>query len=819
MTKKLNDKKKSLKGVVLIMVVTVMFVLIIMLMATLSVVSTAQNRYYTKFEENQAYYTARSALDVFTNNMLKDSDYYAYDGASIKNYIHDDNVTTDKMKQGLALQLDLYTIASQNGDNIKQDDLRSYANTLTTKKDEYKHYFGTDNTKVQHEGVAGDPDYLEYIEYRITDFPQVSSTSDNYGKMVDTVKTAGGTDQIEATIRVEVLDREFNIDETKITDGTFADRTALFASPADAAEAIVNGTRSKDWMRLKITATVTFMGTESTAVLIYDTNEKDPPTSNQALTTTGGFSGGAGAQVRTAGGVASMDIGTSAAGDGNNMSGSIFTLGSLQWVSTAETKLNKEETIVAMDGIVSSSNPTKVKANGDGCYVFLGGTSYINNESCFGDSARPVNVIADTIVKTDASTLKFYGDVYVTTFDYQCGNPNKVETYNGNMYVKNLVVPDYCVALGIGDYTLNFDNLSKANIKLCSGYTISTPALGDITAVCNFILGDLPYVPTVSDSGFDINAYTAVKDADNKIYRQYTLPFQINGNNTIDVPTAQANFSQYYKDGAFHEETGELKDFNNPGDYDPAQSFNDYTNIYGTTNKNSWLLTGADLLADYLELPELNPGDPSRSLTTMLTDGTIATVSSMPSSSYEFDLSAGDQFYALDKPYYNNCEWKITGDNGRLILIIPEDSRNFGKSLIGGTASATVGFDNCRIITDDIDLSTTDIVNGTTKAPNVDIYGGTGAYITTSNNNLFCGYIMMPTGFVYLNNGKINVQYEDGQGYSTNINNVAIVGSLLCQEFTESNQSGIVYLDKDSGDGGQAGDPIHDFKSHQYARN
>ena len=121
MAKISTDKKKSLRGVVLIMVVTVMFVLIIMLLATLSVVSTAQNRYYTKYEENQAYYTARSALDVFTQKLLCDSDYYAYDetGTSARTYKYtmvdmsksaSDKAAAQspdtKMKQGLAIELD-----------------------------------------------------------------------------------------------------------------------------------------------------------------------------------------------------------------------------------------------------------------------------------------------------------------------------------------------------------------------------------------------------------------------------------------------------------------------------------------------------------------------------------------------------------------------------------------------------------------------------------------------------------------------------------------------------------------------------------------
>lgn len=114
-----SKQHESLRGAVLIMVLTVMFVLIIMLMATLTVVSTAGQRIYTKYEENQAYYTARSALDVFTQNMLSDADYYAYKGGSKRKFEYTDNTVTPAvekdadMKQGKALQLDLYKIRSQ----------------------------------------------------------------------------------------------------------------------------------------------------------------------------------------------------------------------------------------------------------------------------------------------------------------------------------------------------------------------------------------------------------------------------------------------------------------------------------------------------------------------------------------------------------------------------------------------------------------------------------------------------------------------------------------------------------------------------------
>lgn len=813
MAKCSTDKKKSLGGVVLIMVVTVMFVLIIMLLATLSVVSTAQNRYYTKYEENQAYYTARSALDVFTNNLLNDKDYYAYDSGGVRTYIHDNGVTTDKMKQGLALQLDLYNIQSQSGDNIAQTALNGYS--PATPKDEYHHYYGTDNTKVQVDSSTGN----EYVEYRITVFPRVSSASDDYGQMVDTSKV-GGVDRIEATIRVEVLDRKYDIDETKINDGTYADRATLLAS-SDGPEAFENGARGKDWMRLKVTSTVTFMDVESTAVLIYDTNQKVPPASDNALTTTGGFSGGGGAQVRIAGGVASMDIGTSVAGDGNYMSGSQFVLGSLEWTSSSTVSVNKGEFVAAMSGIVTSPNPTKVKATGDGCFVFLGGTSVLNNGGDFGDAAYNVNVIADSVVKTSATDLNFFGDAYITTFESRETNPGKIVTNGGSLYVQNLVVPSSCIdPSNPAAISVDLNQYTNANLKLCKNYNIINATTGAVVASSTdtvvFMMNGAIVNPETTVDPFNINNFTAVKDSDGKIFRQYTLPFQIDGNNTIKVPTAQSYFKDYYKEDAFHETTGELKDFNNPTIDDPTDPCNAYANIYGAVNKNNWLESGADLLADYLELDPVAAGAAPRTITSMIADGTIPNVQSMPTGSYNFDLSSGDQYYVLDRPYYSGCTWTVSGDNGRLILLLPEGTNT---SLSGASATAT--FDNCVLATSDITTTTTAITNGTTKAPPVDIYGGTGSFLNTGNQNLICGYIMMPTGFFYLNNGgKIGtVAYDNGEGSVSNIQNAGIIGSLLCQEFAESNQSGIIYLDKKSGDNGQAGDPIHDFKSYQYSRN
>lgn len=829
-----SKQRRSLRGAVLIMVLTVMLVLIIMLMATLTVVTTAGQRIYTKFEENQAYYTARSALDVFTNNMIGDSAYIAYTNSGAKrqfNYTKDDGTpgTPVDMKQGLALQLDLYKIASQNEDGV---DLKWLENavyndgTFASGSAEETNY--TLQAGVDHTGKY--PNGLPYIEYDIT-FPTVTSSTDAnaYGKIVDIDKDdidkdGDKTDQV-ARIRVEVLDRKLHT-TTQFTDAEItAATTSTTPSIADIQAAVAGGVRSKDYMKIKITATVQMMDTEGVAVVIFETTEKDTPATDNALTTTGSFSGGSGAQVRTAGGVSTMDIGISAAGDGNFMSGSMFTLGQLQWTSSAETLINENEIIVAWGGIATSSNPTVVKTTGNGTFVFLGGTSELNNGGTFGynggvASTYKVPVIADKIIKTSATDLMVNGDMYVNTFDYQAGNPNKVQV-TGTSYVKNLILPnttDFVTFNASGIATINLGTLSGMNLRLCNDYTITIydsitgtnvgvydssnfiSAWEETTAIDNPATLNSLYAANVD--GFDINDFTTVKN-DDRIYRKYSLPFQVDGKNEIEVPTAQAYFAEYFVDGAFHETTGDLKNYNDQTNDNPADSANAYSTIYSTTNKQAWLYDAADMLSEYLDLPAVASGSPKRTITSMINDSEIPNIQSLPTGTTTVTLDSGDKYFIADSTYYQNLNLNVTGTNGRVIIVIPENQ--------------TVTFDNCAITTDDINLSTTTITDGTTKAPKIDIYAGTNAEISTSNNNFFAAYFMMPTAELYMNNGKIGANYTNGTGSTSSVSNIGIVGSVLCGDFTESNQTGIVYLNKDSG-AETPGEPHLSVQASHYAR-
>jgi|GEM_PF-2985118 len=161
-----SKQRQSLSGTVLIMILTVMFVLIIMLMATLTVVTTASQRIYTKFEENQAYYTSRSALEVITSKMLQDGGYIG------TNTNISAPVGTDEY-QGFQLQAALYTVKVVDS-----------AGNLVAGKNE--NIYGS---------VTKD-----YLEYEIT-LPTIGSPSDTYGNF---------SDDKQVYLKMEVLDRVYD---------------------------------------------------------------------------------------------------------------------------------------------------------------------------------------------------------------------------------------------------------------------------------------------------------------------------------------------------------------------------------------------------------------------------------------------------------------------------------------------------------------------------------------------------------------------------------------------------------------------------------
>jgi hypothetical protein len=276
----LSMKRKRLDGTVLILVVAFMLILIVFCMATLAMVSTANTRAITKFEENQSYFTAASALEIFASGTLKDSIYYATKtpgGTTPREYISDAGVPVPKMSQGRALELDLYKIVvmkssspppdqdplkgnGKNGDTtnfftgtnsafnlIINATTNDFFTDPSTPHNNYAEQFTVKDPTTS--GTAG----FKYAEYTMA-LPGISSggvalgATDNYGLFADsdTGSVNGGpaTGTIyPVKITVEVIERYYNMagvkyEKLKKFMDIIADGDASTVPTADEAEAV-----------------------------------------------------------------------------------------------------------------------------------------------------------------------------------------------------------------------------------------------------------------------------------------------------------------------------------------------------------------------------------------------------------------------------------------------------------------------------------------------------------------------------------------------------------------------------------------------------
>lgn len=371
-----NKGRQNVSGTVLIMILTVMLVLIVMLLATLTVVSTASQRIYTKYEENQAYYTARSALDVFSENVLNDASYYSSAAET----------------QGFAIQKQLYTVKSLGdpGDNSQNVDIYG-----TVTKDCLM--FTTALPELAGETSSGAQNYSNFGDSSTTDVPN------------------------PITIKVEVLNRYYDAGPDN-TIGTADDN------------------RKKDIVQIKVTSTATVMGVERTAAAIYGSKKPSANKAERAVTVEGNNNmnvsnttilGG----LATKSGTFAMGNngdywGNIFIGGTVNVTGSGSRLVSTdnQWIYfenglTIQNNLPIEGRLVGSD---LSKTPN----------MYVNGNLNIPNNTTTGyDSAtstpKPIKIVVAGDLNANANQYTHYGDLYVlgnVTGGLQL-------TVNGNLYV------------------------------------------------------------------------------------------------------------------------------------------------------------------------------------------------------------------------------------------------------------------------------------------------------------------------------------------------------------------------------------------------
>lgn len=776
----LRRSKKTFKGAVLIMVLTVVCVLTIMLLATLTVVSTANQRSFLKFEENQAYYSARSALDLYITNLFSDGVYEA-DGQT---YVYTDPATGNpssptKMKQGLALQLELYKIKSL-------DNSLGFASNFSKNDNVFPN-------AAENNNYGTDPSYTDtFIIYEV-ELPKVSNL-DN-GKMVDTV----GGKQV-ATIKVEVEKRAYNMSGIEVKD--YVITTTPAPTPAEIKAAIAAGDRSKDAMQLKITATVELMGVEGVAIVIADTAKKEVVSTKNALTSIGGINDSGGTQMSPLGGTSTLSLNDIKIGDGNKtpITGNLFTIGSFTWnTSQSKTVLGDGDGVVVMGNIDISGGSADISATANGTYFFAGGEMKLKNN--VGPATKKMSIIATKLSRVSTNPFIINGNVYVDTLDLSNGALAQEHLeITGTLYVKNLILP---AGAKSGNGTpgnpikYNLESITKiGNIKLCTGYTIKS-GTDDIYLTDTLVTKDgnpITNISTVPQSAFNLYDFTVV-EKENKIYREYTLNEDLPGttNKIVEVPTAQAYFGEYFKADAFHT-WGDLKNYNNQTDLIMTSPNNDYSIIYNPTNIEKWQLTAVDLLNDYLELED------SARYTSITAAATALGAIPLNGGITNIDVSNGDVFYVMTGSG-SQTNVKVTGKGGRAIFLIPENT--------------TAWYQKLFIETDKIYMSG-DIVNGTTEAAPIDYYGGTNSKLETQNECFIAGYLKMPTGsIVFPKSSSSYCKYTDENGNTTNNTQPTVVGSVLCGKINTGNDCNFLYIDKDSGNS-TPGEPHLTSKPYYY---
>lgn len=822
---KKSKRRQNLSGAVLIMVLTVMFVLIILLTATLTTVTTANQRIYTKFEENQAYYTARSALDVFTLDMMNDAKY-----DSPENYVYWDKkanggsggVKTVKMKQGLALQLDLYELKSADGVDLKQATLKSAA-ASENEREQYKLHYGVIDG-------AGAPDkYVYEIE-----FPKLNDGSNNYGKFVDS--------GAKATVTIEVLEREYDLGDyvpatgvntgvnikdkvASLNETTTPTRNSFLTNPANAndiANAMENGNRKNDKMKVKITAKTVYCGIEGLATVIIDTSKPPVANSSKAVTT---FGTSDGHNVNLIGGAASNDN-VSATND-PHVYGDVYFEKNFK---------------------VSSTNP-KYKLFENGCF-FVGGDLETTATGFSIESIDPTGWTGDK-----APFVYINGNLKPGNFEVKkgvdvivAGGVEDVQnnlTVNGNLYVKgdfiatnqinmsgtgNIYIDGNLIVSKNSDQTaLNYNpdsGVVKTGGDGFSGTIYVNGAVYTEDDSVNDLKGSTD-VPLGSFTPLSLPSYADINKADSADkYIEITLP----GNVKKQLPNNKNNFGDYYRvdtsgnvkikgDGSPEILTAEELAFISPDDrkmgVTDAKTFEEFYS--GTspekikqkfTNEKGWFV-GTDSLDFTAE---------------KISETDTEWVNVIGGGSYQITFSGNGSM----KPFY------ITGDTD--LFFAPGSYSNLkfyaaegaNVRVFGTTTAGSYNFDNCifshREIYNKYNASPQQTIYVGSQGsdmiiPNFQFFFGSGSDVTFSNDTYVTGYIQSPEAVVTIKqaNKDTKMSYNDSAAFDEK---VKVIGSILCKDLnpSTSEHTGVAYINPDA-DSSKPGLPHLSIKPNQYVRN
>lgn len=736
-----GKRLKSFSGTVLIMVLTVMLVLIIMLMATLTVVTTASQRIYTKYEEQQAYYTARSALDVFTK-MLNDGTYGNTVGGTFET-------------QGYHIQKSLYDIIAQTDPS---------ATNLVKNNNPYA-------------GASGVMASQPYIEYTAT-LPDLNKgAADKYGKFDD------GT----LKIKVEVLDRTLNCG----SDGT----------PA-------TGKRTKDAMKLKITATTTFEGVESSAAMTLDT--KKPTTSNITRAVT--ILGGAGFQPTNTtllGGLATE--GTANLGNAGDFWGDVFLGGTVnitgsgsrfvgtdnQWIYIKDSmdiqnSLPLEGRATASDkvpnyfidnNVSGGPNTTFGDSGGKEINTIITGDLYPNNNfEHFGNLYVMGNVVQTNAWGSSQTKLKVHGNLYVGG-DCDFSITGSALTVDNQLYTGgSLLVPSN------GDGTPNYTNVSVNGSTITGWIPNGIPS----DLVVGVIDGD-GNVSAIKDGNGNSPGDAGYSGANGMLSVSWS-----SSEPTKQIPTKAAIYTQFYR-------------------YDDLSEDTVTASEYAFTDSDGLLSPNFNYSDERIHTYQAN--NSSNIQTKAFVGGSIT--------------SAGK--YIISPGNFGAYIFNINAPGQEVELFLSKGTYNYGTIIVHSGTTLKVyaepgnySFDNFHIITDEVAGTDnlyvgkdTGTVTGVSLMSMPILYYFEGeSNIEMINDALFVGHFYAPrskveTTSAHTLNDRI---YYNGVKYDKNNIGWSILGSILCQSYKAGDNKGGVAFVQATETPPQNGLPCLQFNASQYTR-
>lgn len=858
-----RKQRRTLSGAVLVMVLTVMFVLIILLMATLTVVTTANQRIYTKFEENQAYYTARSALDVFTQDMLSDGDYYAYGSSGIRKYKYTYEDTTvspaqmkispnTDMKQGLALQHELYKITSKSetyggalgfAENPKASDNIFYTKiggAATVSPMPENDFYTIETTNA----LNSDPDTtkkFDYIEYQVT-LPAVrTSATDSYGRIVDTDSTGK---QI-AKIKVEVLSRVFNTNpsyttseiQTIIASGTAAEKQAL-------KDAIRDGDRTKDQIRVRITSTVEFAHTIGTAVLIYDSKSI-----TNILQTALTMTGGSGSDNMNVIGNVSVAKNVNWSNDGI-IYGNVFGEGNWTQNTGADVNLTDGECMYVEGNFINTNSNFKLSSYAltnpndksrrpfffvDGNYS--GGNAVLGVPKG-GSFSSVTNANAVDIITTGNFTgtgdFQHNGDIYCTG-DCILAGANGVEI-TGDLYVGgDLVLPSNKNHFTIGGNLYVNGDLSQTG----TNYFTYTAGTGGDELNISGIGGSIHVGTSISKATYDwsTNSVTTVSTDTLKS----TDSHKING--VIKTDFMDKATLDMTTDTNPNNKTLEIE---LPGKYSPSvgapvvnveksipthsSNYDDYcikdkNGVPVLDGGGNTIYISAEQKA-FTDAADMAAGNYSnKTFTAASFGGSLTAISTGTSSigSGNYSLSPGNYTLTISGGGTVNILMDAGQYQGGILVADDKTTVNFYSSSAG--TYELFNFDICNndtknAISASATLAVGDRKGFGIKAPKINYYFSKNSTIKLYNGGFLTGYVYAPEAKLESNVGGkgIKMTYNGNSVNSGSTVNVSVVGAVLCEELAFPNGNGMAYISPDLKANNTGGEPPLEWKTYQYKR-